>query len=295
MFCTRKLRLSEQAAYSRITAARAARRFPDILARLTHGALSLSSVGLLAPHLTDDTAAAMLEAAAGKSTREVERLIASWHPQPDVPSVLRALPVIGRAAPAGALLGDQRTAMAMEPLGESAGQRAADPVLGQTASLKVPPRTVVAPIAPRRYLLKLTLDQDTHDKLQHARASLRHTIPDGDPGKVLGRALDALLGQVERTKGARSSRSRRVASAIGKGRNVPAAVRREVCQRDGGRCVFSGADGPCGETAFLEYHHVVPFAAGGETSAANLQLRCRAHNQFEALDRRRMHQARFWV
>jgi hypothetical protein len=34
--------------------------------------------------------------------------------------------------------------------------------------------------------------------------------------------------------------------------------------------------------AFLEYHHVVPFAAGGETSAKNLELRCRAHNQYEA-------------
>lgn len=34
--------------------------------------------------------------------------------------------------------------------------------------------------------------------------------------------------------------------------------------------------------AFLEYHHVVPFAAGGETSAKNLELRCRGHNQYEA-------------
>src|SRR6185295_14094587 len=54
-YCTRLLRLSEQAAYNRITAARAVRRFPQLLNVLAEGALSLSSVGLLAPHLTVDT------------------------------------------------------------------------------------------------------------------------------------------------------------------------------------------------------------------------------------------------
>ena len=53
-------------------------------------------------------------------------------------------------------------------------------------------------------------------------------------------------------------------------------------QRDRGRCRFEGLRGRCAEAGFLEYHHVVPFAEGGETSANNLELRCRAHNQYEA-------------
>lgn len=40
--------------------------------------------------------------------------------------------------------------------------------------------------------------------------------------------------------------------------------------------------GRCTETGFLEFHHVVPFAEGGETTVANLELRCRAHNAYEA-------------
>ena len=32
----------------------------------------------------------------------------------------------------------------------------------------------------------------------------------------------------------------------------------------------------------LEFHHVIPFADGGATTSANLQLRCRAHNGYEA-------------
>jgi hypothetical protein len=62
---------------------------------------------------------------------------------------------------------------------------------------------------------------------------------------------------------------------------LPAAVRREVWQRDGGRCAFIGAHGRCRERAFLEFHHV-PFAAGGRADVSNIQLRCRAHNLYEA-------------
>jgi hypothetical protein len=59
-------------------------------------------------------------------------------------------------------------------------------------------------------------------------------------------------------------------------------VKREVWRRDNARCAFVGPDGSCGESAFLEFHHVVPFAAGGPSNVANLQLRCRAHNSYEA-------------
>jgi hypothetical protein len=55
-----------------------------------------------------------------------------------------------------------------------------------------------------------------------------------------------------------------------------------VWERDGGRCAFVGKDGRCRERGFLEFHHVIPFAEGGETTARNLQLRCRPHNAHEA-------------
>ena len=53
-------------------------------------------------------------------------------------------------------------------------------------------------------------------------------------------------------------------------------------QRDEGRCAFVGRIGRCRETAFLEFHHVAPYAAGGAGTSDNIQLRCRAHNQYEA-------------
>jgi len=280
--------LSEQATYSRITAARTVRRFPQILALLADGALSLSSVGLLAPHLTDETVDAMLEAAAFKSTRDVECLIAAWHPQPDVPTTLRALPGGRRKtgeSSAGLAFDGPATRLGVAECGEwQVAESAAQASVVQRPTQPPPAsRTTLEPIAPRRYLLKLTIGQDSHDKLQRLRALLRHSIPDGDTEKILNRALGSLLDQVERPKCAKASKPRCAPPASGRGRYIPAGVRREVWRRDGGRCVFVGADGCCGETAFLEYHHVVPFAIGGRTDADNLQLRCRAHNAYEAV------------
>src|SRR4029453_6308460 len=53
-FCTQVLRLSEHAAYGRIEADRAARRFPLILDLLTDGSITLTTVGLLSQHLTPE-------------------------------------------------------------------------------------------------------------------------------------------------------------------------------------------------------------------------------------------------
>jgi hypothetical protein len=43
------------------------------------------------------------------------------------------------------------------------------------------------------------------------------------------------------------------------------------------------AAGQCAERGFLELHHVVPFAEGGEATTGNIELRCRAHNAYEAV------------
>jgi hypothetical protein len=49
-------------------------------------------------------------------------------------------------------------------------------------------------------------------------------------------------------------------------RYIPAAVKRAVWARDQGRCAFVGTTGRCGETGFLEFHHRVPYAEGGQAS-----------------------------
>src|SRR5258705_10871592 len=98
-YCTRVLRLSEDAACNRIDAARACRRFPVILDLLASGGLSLSAVRLLRPHLTPENHQAVLTEAAGRSRQDVLELIARLAPRPDVPSSVRKLPMVTAATP----------------------------------------------------------------------------------------------------------------------------------------------------------------------------------------------------
>jgi hypothetical protein len=108
---------------------------------------------------------------------------------------------------------------------------------------------------------------------------------------VLDSALDALLEQLEKRKAARVERPRPASPEVpappevpppGRpaSRHIPAHVRREVWERDGAQCSFVSAAGRrCGETGFLEYDHIVPFAQGGAATVDNIRLLCRAHNQ----------------
>src|SRR5882672_4360169 len=91
-YCTDVLRLSEDATCNRIYAARACRLFPVILDLLASGALSLTSVRMLRPHLTPENHEAVLARASGRSRRTIEALVAELAPRPDVPSSVRRLP-----------------------------------------------------------------------------------------------------------------------------------------------------------------------------------------------------------
>src|SRR2546425_773243 len=91
-YCTQALRLSEDAACSRIEAARACRRFPLILELLASGSLTLTSVRLLARHLTVENHQSVLAKARKRTRREIEALVAELAPRPDLPSAVRKLP-----------------------------------------------------------------------------------------------------------------------------------------------------------------------------------------------------------
>src|SRR6185436_8257885 len=89
--------------------------------------------------------------------------------------------------------------------------------------------------------------------------------------------------ELERRKCAATERPRVAAAPAPHSRHVPAAVRREVWRRDAARCAYVSVAGRrCEATAFLEFHHVVPYGAGGPATTGTIQLRCGAHNRYEA-------------
>jgi 5-methylcytosine-specific restriction endonuclease McrA len=301
-YCTQVLRLSEDAACSRIAAARACRRFPVILDLLASGAVTLTAVKLVAPHLTEENYADVLERARNLPVRQVEKLVAEIAPRPDAPTSVRKITgtvAAVSAPPPDVELRANRTSNPSPPVPPSPGATAAER------------RAVIEPTSPARYRVQFTVAQATHDKLRRLQTLLRREIPTGDPAEIVDRALDLLLDKVERTKLAaiapprprepepqpevelRSEAQRRevirletdddIRTPLHPSRYIPREVRRKVWRRDGGQCAFVAKSGHrCSETTFLELHHIHAYARGGLATLGNIALRCRRHNQYEA-------------
>ena len=312
-YCREALAFSEQEAYNRVAAARAARRFPEVLEMLEGGTLNLTTVRLLAPRLTPDNYRSALESARGKSKLQVEELAARLWPRPDVPSLVRKLPTptrptlppveapvrgghepppVGREV--GRLTGQQAAFLPANPFPPVPPSSAvllpepAQPGLPAMGAAHTPPWIAprrpadVTPLAPDRYKVQITIGGETLEKLRRAKDLLRHAIPSGDEAAILDRALTALLAAIAQKKFAATETPRASAGTAAGSRHIPAEVRRAVWRRDLGRCAFVGTKGRCAERGFLEFHHVRPYAAGGEATVKNIQLRCRSHNGLEA-------------
>jgi hypothetical protein len=152
----------------------------------------------------------------------------------------------------------------------------------------------IVALAPRRFKIEITVDQETHDKLRFLQDLLRHRLPSTDPTAIVSRAIALLLDETLKKKAALTEAPRpahaahagsptRAPHAAHRTRAIPAAIRRAVWRRDAGRCAFVDEQGRrCRETSWIEYHHEVPYGKGGRHETANIALRCRAHNRYQA-------------
>jgi hypothetical protein len=164
------------------------------------------------------------------------------------------------------------------------------------------------PLAPQRYKVQFTATEEYVRLVEEAKALLSHAAPRVTLDEIHLRALrtfvallrkqkyatedapsrqtqSAASGELSRSQPeteppdhesepakagteARHSRQRRQ-----RGRHIPAAVRRVVFARDGEQCTYVDATGQrCSETHLLEFHHLEPFALGGEHTAENVAL-----------------------
>jgi 5-methylcytosine-specific restriction endonuclease McrA len=294
-FCVKKLGLGEGEAFRRIVAARLGKRFPTVYALLASGAVHLSSLELLSKWLTEENHAELLEAASGKSKREVEALLASRFPRPAVPSSIQRLPVpIAISVP-----------VAAPGSSDSPSTPAFTLELTEGAHAHVPARARIEQLSEARFRVEFTASAELREKLELCRDLMSHANPSRDLAVVIERAVDSLLAHLEKRRlaGAKRPRQEQAArKASGHdGRNagsrrITNAVRRRVFERDGLRCTYVSPDGRrCEARAFLELDHADPRALGGSDEAQNLRVRCRAHNQLwaeQAYGRERVEGAR---
>jgi hypothetical protein len=312
-YCTETLHLSEHEAFLRITVARASREHTELLTMLRDGRLHLSGICKLAPHLTADNREELLRRAVHKSKRQIEELVATLAPRPEAPAVIRKLPEQRAAIPDAAVLAlhpdradpsapeldhDQVAALAeglsSDQVGAGPGLTGLDQLAPTTAQLG-PDRVgaplqvrsaVVEPVGPARFRVRFDASAELRDKLERLQALMRSSVPDGDLGKVIEVAVTRELERLEAKHFAKTNKPRKSldeTDTTPKSRHIPAAVRRIVHERDGGRCTYEDKHGRrCTKRHDLEFHHREPFARGGEHSPEVVCLMCRTHNTLVA-------------
>ena len=141
----------------------------------------------------------------------------------------------------------------------------------------------VMPLSPGRFGVQFTMSQNARDHYEYARALLSHQLPQADLATVTEMAYAALVEKLEKEKFGATGKPRSGRRGAIDRRYIPAPVRRQVHERDGGRCTFtSEAGNRCPATRRLEFDHVDEFARGGVATVENLRIRCRAHNQYAA-------------
>src|SRR5258706_4427206 len=75
-----------------IPAPRLLRRFPVIFELIDSGSIHLTGLALLKDALTDENHRELLQAACGKTKREIQLILAARFPKEDAPSLTRKLP-----------------------------------------------------------------------------------------------------------------------------------------------------------------------------------------------------------
>ena len=204
VYCVEELHLSEYEAYHRIEVARAGKAFPRVFCMLAEGALSMTAAQLLARKLTAENHDELLRAAAGRTKRDVQVLLARHFPQPDAPATVRKLP---QPKP---IVASERSNGSAVVVGGSVSSSSPVALTPVPAAQPTPSnhRPVVMPLAPDRYRVTFTADAETCELLAQAKDMLGHAVPSRDTAEVMKRALKSLLRDLARTKFAATDRPR---------------------------------------------------------------------------------------
>ncbi len=274
-FTFKFLKCSEATASRRVAVTRIAGKFPVVLEMLRTQQATLTSLALIAPHLTHENQAYLLEKVAGASKRETEKLIAGFSPEKPKRDVIRPAAVSVPETP--------RTGETLSKK-EDTTQRGETLVLG----------SAVAEESTRRNRIRIAFDAPAElaVKIERLKDLHAHKLKDGSLAEVIEMAVDMLLTKTapEGTAEPRNKVRRKVdapardARAHVEARRPPAAVQRDVWKRDEGQCTFTDFEGRrCSARGRLQIDHIKPWALGGSSrDPDNLRLLCQAHNLFAA-------------
>ncbi len=265
-YVERVLGYDARTTHDRLRVAEALEVLPATSAALEAGALLFSAVRELTRVATVETEGAWLEAARGRTARQVQGMVSGRRPG-DLPGD----PVDPAWATRVVRLSLRPEALALYREAVARLRREVDPRLSEEEALVEMARRVLggpgdSGRAP--YQVAVTRCDDCERVWQRAR----------------GEAVEVSAEVAERAR----CDGQEVPDGPGGGRRarqaVPPAVRRGVVRRDGGRCRVPG----CRNATWLEVHHLRPVSEGGTNDPDGLVLLCGAHHRLQ-------HQGYLWV
>jgi hypothetical protein len=283
-----ELHIREASAQRRIQAMRLLRKYPQLASPLADGRLCLSTLGELSKVMTPSNVDDLVAKAANLSFRKTQELVVAIQPRPLPAEGIRRLP-----APAPARAVTPPPAPTAIPASPEVAAREDDrapraPALVLAAPAPSRPADRVEPIAKDLWSVRLTLDREGLEELERFLALTSHKNPRGNLSAAMREALRCgILVHGKRRGAVKPERTRKPVPPTprprGKRDPVPAAVRREVWARDGGRCAYvSPAGKRCDCTRRLQFHHRGGALRTGST-AKDLELRCKSHDDLDAL------------
>jgi hypothetical protein len=169
VYCVKKLGLSEGSVALRIQVANVARRFPQVLAALAEGRISLSVAGRLAPHLSEENVEKLLSDCAGMTKRAVEEYLVRLKPQPIFEPSIRKLPNAGKR-PKPRAESEERTSRAEEEKCTPPSPGEGSPPLPVPSPLPSPPPATppgrIVPATPGMCNFRFAANTDFRKKLE---------------------------------------------------------------------------------------------------------------------------------
>src|SRR5688572_4416003 len=263
-YCIYELRLSEDEAVRRVSAARLVRRFPELLDAIAAGELRLTGLLLLGPHLTRENFSDVMARAEHRTKKELTKLVRILDPLPDVPARIEVLGSARPGAPTRPTWAEQVASFC--PVRElTPGDRPRAWVAGDELPAPARPEEAVEVKEPLRFKVQFTATDEYVNPLERAAALLSNRGAQNSIEEIQLRALRGLVENLEKRRYGATPRARAADSAstpsesesetepetereratrsTRRSRHIPARVRRAVFDRDGARCTHIDSSG----------------------------------------------------
>jgi len=240
-FCVKKLRFSRAQAFYFKSVAEKALEVPQIKEAIQEGVLTLSQARRIVTVITKENHQDWIQKAVELGQTELERAVSAENPQSHVRDSIQ---------PVSESLSKLTVGIKKEAEEDLDALRE---ILSQKNGKAASREDVI------EWALKVTR-QKFDPMMKAQRAAARASAATASASKPV-QAAKVSLGNPQR-------------------KPIPSAVKHSVVLRDKGQCTHTSKDGRrCEQKRWLDSHHKVEVAKGGQNSVSNLQILCKRHHQ----------------